>query len=93
VSALVTFTEETTQASEGETQMPQLRNAPSFSIGDAWIPFYSENRIEWSCPACGVYGTVETSDDVDRTSEAIKTHHTLVSPDCLNSQHILDVVG
>jgi len=73
--------------------MHQLRKAPSFSAGNARFPLYSEHRFEWSCPACGVYGTVEASDDVDRSSEAIKAHHTLVSPDCPNSRHVLGVVA
>ena len=71
--------------------MPQLRRAPNFSTGNAWVPLYGEHRFEWSCPACGVSGTVEASDDVDRGSEAIKAHHNLVSPDCPNSRHVLDV--
>jgi hypothetical protein len=73
--------------------MAQLWRAPSFRIGEARIPLYSENRIEWSCPACGVYSTVEAIDDVDDASEAIKAHHNSVSPDCPNSRHILDALG
>jgi hypothetical protein len=73
--------------------MPQLRKAPNFSAGNAWVPLYVERSFDWSCPACGVYGTVEASDDVDRSLEAIKAHHTLVSPDCPNSRHVLDVVA
>ena len=73
--------------------MPQLRKAPNFSTGNPWVPLYGEHRFEWSCPACGVFGTVEASDDVDCSSEAVKAHHTLVSPDCPNSSHALDVVA
>jgi len=73
--------------------MPQLRKAPSFSTGNAGFPFYAEHCFEWSCPACGVYGTVEASDDVDCGSEAIKAHHILMSPDCPNSSHVLDVIA
>jgi len=71
--------------------MPQLRKVPSFSTGNNWAFSLSRERIfEWSCPACEVYGTVEASDDVDCTSEVIKAHHALVSPDCLNSLHVID---
>jgi len=73
--------------------MPQLRKAPSFSAGNARFPLYAEHRFGWSCPACGVYGAVEASDDVNRGSEAIKAHHALVSPDCPNSSHVLDAVA
>jgi len=73
--------------------MPQLRRVPSFSTGNAWVPLYGERSFDWSCPACGVSGTVEASDDVDSSLEAIKAHHTLVSPDCPNSRHVLDVVA
>jgi hypothetical protein len=73
--------------------MPQLRRAPNFSTGNAWVPLYREHRFEWSCAACGVSGTVEAADTVDFVSEAIKAHHTLVSPDCPNSLHGFDVIA
>jgi hypothetical protein len=71
--------------------MPQLRKAPNFSTGNAWaLSLFRERRFEWSCPACEVYGTVEASDDVDRSLETIKAHHALVSPDCPNSLQVID---
>jgi hypothetical protein len=72
--------------------MPQLRSAPTFTTSNPSAALFGEDRFEWSCPACGVYGTVETADDADSASEAIKAHHTLVSPDCPNSRHVLNVI-
>jgi hypothetical protein len=71
--------------------MRLLRRAIDFSTGNARIPFCGEGRFQWSCPACGVSGTVEASDDVDRSSEAIKADHNLVPPDYPHSRHVLDV--
>ena len=77
----------------GDKQMAQSWRAPGFITGDVRTLLFSRFPIEWSCPACGVSGTVEASDDVDSSLEAIKAHHTLVSPDCPNSRHVLDVVA
>jgi hypothetical protein len=68
--------------------MAPLCGDPSFSIGYAQTPLYIDTRIEWSCPACGVFGTVEATDNVDDGSETIKANHGLVSPHCLNSREI-----
>jgi hypothetical protein len=73
--------------------MMQLRRAPGFRISHGQIPLYSQNRIQWSCPAFGVYSTVEAIDDVDEASEAIRAHHDLVSPKCLNSRPMLDMIA
>ena len=73
--------------------MQQLSRSPSFSTVDARTLFCSDAPIDWSCPACGVSGTVEAIDDVDCASKAIKAHHNLISPNCLNSRHDLDVVA
>ena len=78
----------TMKGSLGEVAMAQLCGDPGFSIGYAQTPLYTDTRIGWSCPACGVSGTVEATDNVDDGSETIKANHGLVSPHCLNSREI-----
>jgi hypothetical protein len=73
--------------------MAQLWRAPGFLVGRGQIPLYGEERIQWSCPACGVCSTVEAIDDVDETSEAIKAHHDLVSPKCINSRPMHEMIA
>ena len=73
--------------------MPQSHRTPTSTTNNPSAALFGEHRFEWPCPACGVFGTVEATDDVDCSSEAIKAHHTLVSPDCPNSRHVLDVVA
>jgi hypothetical protein len=71
--------------------MTQLWRAPSFRITHGRDSLYTENRLEWSCPICGVYGAVEAIDSADDAAEAIKSHHDLVSPQCQDSRSLDDV--
>ena len=73
--------------------MADLQRVFGFSIDHAHTLPFGGAPIEWSCPACGVSGDVQAIDDVDLASEAIKAHHNLVSPGCLNSRHDLDVAA
>jgi hypothetical protein len=61
--------------------------------GDTRAASVTDAPIDWSCPACGASGTVEAIDDVDCALKTIKARHNLISPDCLNSRHDLDVVA
>jgi len=62
----------TMKGSLGEVTMAQSCRYASFLIGYAQTPLYIDTRIEWSCPACGVSGPVEATDNVADGSETIK---------------------
>jgi hypothetical protein len=73
--------------------MDQLQKSPVLSAVDSQTPLCGDVTMEWSCPACGLFGTVDALGDVDSGSVAIKSHHALVSPSCLNSLYVVDPVN
>ena len=90
--ALVTFTGEVRTLEEINT-CPNCGGPLISRPAMPGFPSIGNTVFEWSCAACGVSGTVEAADTVDFVSEAIKAHHTLVSPDCPNSLHGFDVIA